>query len=240
MGSHQCATHSKWKAFAQRSGKPDPVTSVTCDETKNQSSIVVHHKRGEERCQDGHFCYMRGDQCVCVQKYASSPDRDRCWLDLCQSDPNGEVSVKACYRLCHDEGDSSACDTVSTCNFQDTDAPTLFNCAAQSTSAGSPEAVSASGNWDLSKVRARDELDGWVTDDIRYNVGYIAPGDTPADIQYVCNDCTFGEAKHSFTTSIDQDPSVTLGVLKAGEWQVSVMVEDRAGNPATETLFVSI
>jgi len=239
---HKCETHKLWKQFAARTGKT--VALDECDDGKFHESIVVHHKGGrggaggEQNCLDGHFCYMRGrganKQCVCVQKYASPPDQDRCWLDVCQDQPNGAVSMRACYRLCA-KGDQEACGAVQKCGFKDNDAPVLKLCPAQSLDASKPELVTEK-NWHLCKVRARDEIDGDLTHNIVYKVARI----NTMVPEFMCNSCTFGAAKNSFTTYFDQDPSKHLGQLKNGLYEVQVTVSDKADNAASEVFYVKV
>jgi len=213
---------------------------------------VVTHDGQETTCRDGHFCYVRGehnediadehdqDNCTCVQKYASRPNEDRCWVDV--NTPN---SVRACHRLCiSSNGSETAACQMAADNFNpavhdeapnlelcwDPSSPIVVNDAGRCTAggvcsnAGTKRCTSDHDcGWELCKSRARDEIDGDVTQNIAYK---LKKGD-----EWLCGtettDCSYGAVKYRFTTH-DETHTVDnlFGELENGDYDLMVRVCD--------------
>jgi len=262
---HDCETHKKYKKFMTRVGRGDELANSQdpCDIAGPQKSIRVHHDgRKETTCKDGHFCYMHGEQCVCVQKYASRPNADRCWIDV--DTPN---SIRACRRLCIERGEVEAC-TFADANWHKVrkEAPKLELCwQSQATlvvnlddrksachARSSSEQCASNKNcewkpaenkcdakpWHLCKSRARDEIYGDITANIRYKLKKVNTGGQRGMSSYLCggddSDCSFGAVKNRFTTHSGTD-SYALGELVEGAYTLFVRVCNEDGLCSSES-----
>jgi len=154
---HMCPSHQKFQTWlSHRNKAPATGTGVTvCENGKKKHSIRVHHHGEETTCKDGHYCYAKGDQCICIQSQASRPNEDRCWTDV-----NTPKSKKACARLCKEDPTQTEACAV---NFEDKEAPIIDLC-------GGPVEVVTKPNWRLCKSTAKDDIDGDVTKRISYTL----------------------------------------------------------------------
>lgn len=234
---HDCQQHKKYKDFMNRVGRGDELagsqnpcdTGVSLSDTEGlHESIRVHHDgRQETTCRDGHFCYMHGQKCVCVQKYASRPSKNRCWIDV--DTPN---SIRACRRLCNEDKENEA----EACAFADQnwhlvpkEAPKLELCwqSQDTLEVDLDDEKYAENPWHLCKSRARDEIYGDVTTDIRYKLTKKKKGSLQGASTYLCggddSDCSFGAVKNRFTTHSGTD-SYALGEIVEGDYTLSVRV----------------
>jgi hypothetical protein len=202
---HMCPAHTTFKAWAAVHHKT--VNHNICDDGLSHHSIRVFHHGSETTCRHGHFCYMKGNQCVCVQKSASRPDLDRCWYDV-----KTPTSLKACYRRCKQLGDAKAC--VAAHEFSDTLKPVLSVCNGSSERATSTK-------WDLCGSHAMDEIDGDISSSITYSVTRFEEN----GVTKICDECNFGVAKSRFHNH--------FGTLRNGQYIVKLKVCDQAQNCAT-------
>jgi hypothetical protein len=203
---HMCPSHSKFKAWAAAHGKT--VTANICDDGLSHHSIRVFHHGLETTCKHGHYCFMKGDQCVCVQKTPSRPDEDRCWYDV-----HTPASIKACYRRCKQHGDAKAC--AASANFSDTKKPAITLCG------GSAERVT-NAKWDLCPSRAMDQIDGDMSSSITYTLTRFTAEEGETKL---CDKCDFGHAKARFHNH--------FGSLQNGQYILHLEVCDKATNCAT-------
>jgi len=244
--NHMCPAHKKFKMWAADLGivvgsqahkvsvhvspSGDRETfSSNCDDGGQHKSIrVFHFGREETTCKHGHFCYVKGDKCVCVQRTATRPDADRCWYDV-----KTPTSVMACYRLCKKseaEGtrDAQACESSK--DYVDSKAPVLTLCQ--------PTALAVTdAKWDLCEASAMDQIDGDVTKSIKYTIVRLGTGEDDAP-EYLARDAPFGVAKARFR-KMGAD-NVVLGALINGNYLISLKVSDAAGNEVEADEEVSI
>ena len=82
----------------------------------------------------------------------------------------GSAGVAACFRLCRQHDDAAAC--TFSAGYKDTTKPVLTVCGAHA------EEVSRWSHWGLCKSVAYDDIDGDVTDDIRYDISQVSNGRT--------------------------------------------------------------
>lgn len=228
---HKCPAHKQFKTWAAGLGifvgsqahkvsihtSPSgdkEIFSSNCDDGGQHESIrVSHFGREETTCKHGHFCYVKDDKCVCVQRTASRPDEDRCWYDV-----KTPTSVMACYRRCKQTGDVKACEASK--DYVDNKAPTLTLCQ--------PTALAVTdAEWDLCEASAMDQIDGDVTKSIKYTVVRLGTGEEDAP-EYLARDAPFGIAKARFRR-MGAD-KVVVGALINGNYLISLKVSDAAGN----------
>jgi hypothetical protein len=228
---HNCPAHQAFKSWASGLGITVPsqshkisvhwningskeTFSSNCDDGQKHESIrVSHFGRKETTCKSGHFCYVKSNQCVCVQRAASRPDEDRCWYDV--KTPTSEM---ACYRKCKASGgaDARACEAGK--GFVDTKPPTLKMCEATAYTV-------SDASWDLCEAGAMDQIDGDLTKEIKYTVVRLGENGDP---EYLVRDSPFGIAQSRFHR-MGRDTTV-LGALINGKYLISMKVSDAAGN----------
>jgi hypothetical protein len=228
---HNCPAHQAFKSWASGLGITVPsqshkisvhwdingskeTFSSNCDDGQKHESIrVSHFGRKETTCKSGHFCYVKSNQCVCVQRAASRPDEDRCWYDV--KTPTSEM---ACYRKCKASGgaDARACEAGK--GFVDTKPPTLKMCEATAYTV-------SDASWDLCQAGAMDQIDGDLTKEIKYTVVRLGENGDP---EYLVRDSLFGIAQSRFHR-MGRDTTV-LGALINGKYLISMKVSDAAGN----------
>lgn len=216
---HMCPGHKSYRAWAMGFPSKRIPLNVCYDGALHHSIRVFHHGH-ETTCRHGHLCYMKGAQCVCVQQTPSRPDVDRCWHDV-QTD----ASQMACYRLCQAGGDAKAC--AAAANFRDTKAPVITVCG------GEVETVT-SEDWHLCRARAMDQIDGDLTEAVRYTLTR-ARGDggaeeaLGADLPFYGATFRFHQLNRDRGTKLDSN----FGHLVNGEYIVKMTVCDAASNCAT-------
>ena len=222
---HKCPGHKSYKAWAAKfPSKRIPLN--VCDDGRTHHSIRVFHHGHETTCKHGHLCFMRGAQCVCVQQTPSRPDVDRCWHDV-----HTETSQVACYRLCQAGGDAKAC--AAAAQFRDTKAPVISVCG------GVVETVVAE-DWHLCKARAMDEVDGDLTEAVRYSITRArsdgGADDLGADLPFYGATFRFHQLNRDRGTKLDSD----FGHLVDGAYIVKMSVCDAAKNCATAEKAITV
>ena len=222
---HNCPAHARYRQWASKF-PTKRVASNVCDDGVRHQSIRVFHHGHETTCKHGHLCFMKGEhQCVCVQQTPARPDVDRCWHDV-----KTEVSKLACFRLCQ-AGDAEGC--AASAGFRDTEPPVIRVCGGESETVTAPD-------WHPCRSRAMDQVDGDLTDAIRYKLARVLDDSGTeslgVNLPFYGMSARFHQLNVNPSTKLWQD----FGRLIPGTYVITMSVCDAAQNCATVEKAVSI
>jgi len=188
---HHCPTHKKYRRCDTKESDvcPSWFGKGSCDRNAGWTSIrVQHHGRAETTCKRGHTCMLQDDgRCTCVQKFADMPVEQACSLAMSGASKQADDAA-ACFRLCRARGDPSDPACSFSAGYKDTEKPALTMCGARL------QDVSRWSHWGLCRSVAFDDIDGDITDRIRYD---ISQGAAHGATESRCMGCTYAVALRS-------------------------------------------